>query len=293
MNKVAIIGAGEMGLAIGKMVAASGYKVEFWDRDPRKNFGTKRLDETVSGADFVFICVPSWGIREALISVSPHISKKTIVVSLTKGVDANAGKFSDELMRDILVSGQPIAVLGGAMIAEEINQGQSVCGVLGSNDERVFAEVSKLFAKSTCRLEFTKDIHGVSVAGVMKNIYALGLGIADGLNLSPEAKEKLIMQAMKEMILATSIFGGETATVEGRAGREDLLKTGQSEHSRNHEVGVKIATNGETQLKSEGTVSLPIIFSMLGSRAKDFPLLNMLYEMVAKNSDPHLIQKFI
>jgi glycerol-3-phosphate dehydrogenase (NAD(P)+) len=92
---------------------------------------------------------------------------------------------------------------------------------------------------------------------VLKNIYAVALGVADGLGLSENEKGWIAAVAIKEMEDVAAFLKADPAVVLGAGGVGDLIATGYSEYSRNHGIGAEIARTGICKLQGEGIASLP------------------------------------
>jgi glycerol-3-phosphate dehydrogenase (NAD(P)+) len=283
------MGAGKIGKAIAKILRKGGSRadaslppkevgVEFWDKDPAKVLNQKPLKESAKKADIVFLCVPSWRLREAISFVLPHVGKHAVFVSLSKGIEEKTLKTPAEILAEVLAKNQLFAVLGGPMIAEEILQGLLTTGVVGTLRKETFEKIAAAFQDSNFRLVHSEDFIGVSWCGILKNIYAISFGIADGMNLGGNFKGRLFAAAVEEMLGLAPILGYCKETVLGNAGIGDLAATAFSPYSRNRQVGEDLALRktGKRCPESEGVVSLPLLISLLGNKAAAFPLLGVL-----------------
>lgn len=269
MAQVVIIGAGEIGKALGKVIEKNA-QVFLWDKNPERVEGQKPLEEIIPQADFLFLCVPSWAVLPALEEVKKHLTEKTTIISLTKGL-VEGGK----TMADVHEGG----ILGGPLLAEELMKGEAGYGVLGARRE-IFDKTAPLFADTDITLEYSEDRQGVALAGVLKNVYALALGMAEGLDLGDNTLGHLATQALKEMREITEILGGEKETILGNAGLADFIATSFSHYSANRETGEKIVKGEVGNLKSEGLVSLPILLKILEGKTDQFPLLQALKNII-------------
>ena len=289
MQKIAIIGAGEIGKALGFVFEKNaGFLVEYWDKDASKMPVKKEISDIVSGADFLFLCVPSWAVRDVLEKSLDFLKEDTLVVCLSKGIEKTSKKTMNEVLKELLPKKQNFIILGGPMIAEEIVAGSFSAGVAASEKEEDFEKLKPLFKNSNIKLEYSKDVYGVALCGVLKNIYALLLGMADGLKATDNRKGYLTAKAINEMASIVKILGGKKETAFSIAGLGDLIATGFSECSHNWCTGCKIA-KGNKDAASEGTNSLSVILNILKDRAKEFLILKTLDKIVNKKEDPSLI----
>jgi glycerol-3-phosphate dehydrogenase (NAD(P)+) len=273
LSRVAIVGAGELGKAVGVVVKRGNVAVDLWDADPSVVPGQRPLEEIIPQADAVFFCVPSWAMRAAVTGVLPQLRPDAVVVSFAKGIEKDSFQTMAEMVPTLFPPTQPFAVVGGPMLAAEIVGGKAAIGVFASKDEQVLRLIKALFSGEHFCVETTGDLASVSLAGVLKNIYAVALGIADGLELSGNEKGWITARAIGEMCAIAEALHADPGIILGTAGVGDLIATGYSVHSRNRETGIEIVTTGKCSVRGEGLNSLPFLFQRLGKeKATSFPL---------------------
>ena len=246
------------------------------------------LERVIREAKFIFLCVPSKAVRSAAISILPYLLSKAIVIVLAKGIEVESELFMDEVLIKTLPSGQPFALLGGPMLAAELATDMSTTGVVGSRDEHCLRALRELFLETTLHLETNLDLRGVALAGTLKNIYAMVLGIAHALAWGENQKGWLVAQSIFEMAFITKQMGGLPQTVYGVAGLGDLVATGFSPYSRNRKVGISHVED-QTPLRGESTNALPIIISKIGLSIDSLPLLRALRDVVMEKSSPRAV----
>ncbi len=289
---IAIIGAGELGRAVEKLLAENGTEVRLWDADPAKipAGGPFVEKDVLGGVEGVLLCVPSGAVRGALAAALPLLLTDAFIVAFAKGLEKGSGKTTSELLDELAghgmgagangtAAGRPHAVCGGPMLAEEILKGGRALGVFASRDGAVRDRLKELFTSPAFRVELSDDPPSIAWAGVLKNIYAVALGITDGLGGSGNEKGWIAARALREMSEVGAVLGADPAVIAGAAGAGDFLATGYSPYSRNREVGALVARDGKCPLASEGIASLPPLMARLGAKAPDFPLLNLVKEV--------------
>ena len=283
-SQVLIIGAGEIGRSLGKIIGGKGLAVSYWDKNPQvlTDLGLEpaNLPDLVPAADVIFICVPSWAVREAVVFVNSYLKKSTLIVSLPKGMEDRTRKLMNELYKNLLPKNQPLALLGGMLLADEIREGQFGLGVAAAKNQPWRETVAQLFAGTNIVIEKTDDLVGVAAAGVLKNIYALALGISYGLGLGENARGYLIVRSLEEMKKIIKLLGGGSEAALSSAGLGDLVATGLSPSSKNHEAGNDLVKAGGPTIKSEGLASLPSLVARLGDKYDNFPILRALAQIV-------------
>lgn len=279
VDKVTIIGAGEIGQAIGKILKTKA-QIDFWDKDPKKVKNQKTLADAVKNANFLFFCVNAGNIREAATSAKPYINKKTIIVSLAKGLEEKTWHPAAQILSELLPDNR-LAALGGPMLAEELKKGLPGFGLVGTKDTKTFKELSKLFSNTKITIWYADDINGIALAGVLKNIYAIALGIAQGLSWGDNQKGTLVAAAVMEMNLILRSFGAKPELAFSFAGLGDLVATGSSPNSLNREVGIYLGKGKSIKKPSEGYRALPGIIKLLKG-TKNLPILNALEKIILK-----------
>ncbi|MFA5736923.1 MAG: NAD(P)-dependent oxidoreductase [Candidatus Paceibacterota bacterium] len=278
MAKVTIIGVGEIGRAIGKILSSAGHQITYWDKNENLVFDMGEqclsLPEALRQTETVFFCVPSWSLSEALAFAVPYFSKSTIAVSVSKGINENNKMFVDEILKKSLPSGVPAVMLSGAMIAEELMSGQGGVAVAASSSKKANNQVKNLFAETSINVTPINDIHGAAVAGVLKNIYALALGVASGLGWGCNEKGLLMAEAIGEMSKLIVWLGGQKKTLFETAILADFFATVSSGDSSNRQTGIDLAKYNSVLTKSESAVSLPLLIKIIGQkRVKKLPIL--------------------
>ncbi|MEI6494883.1 MAG: hypothetical protein WCO03_02360 [bacterium] len=284
--KVAIIGAGEIGQAIGGVIRKNCSNVEFWDVDSSKVEGQRMIMEVINGVNILFLCVPSWGMRKAVQDIYPHLSQDTIVVSLAKGMEEETHKTMEELLLELLPGGQKFALLGGPMIAEEISKDLRGYAEIATSNYEVYEKISALFVDTNITASYSDDVKGVALAGILKNIFTLAVGLEEYYDFGVNARGWLVSQCVSETEKAIVKLGGKTETAHGLAGLGDFLATAFSKYSRNRQAIEGLASTGEIKLRSEGTVSLESLIYRLGGEVSGYPVLHTLGTVLLDQAKP-------
>ncbi len=286
-NRILIVGAGEIGSALsGVLKKNKNNHISIWDIDPKRCFPKSSLEKMASSADFLFLCIPSHAIDTCIDRVKSFVGKRTFVISLTKGIERKKGILTSELLvKDF--GKERIALLAGPMLAEELRKGLETQACLATNN-KAFGRIASLFAGTLLSLKQSDDIHGASACGVLKNIYSLGLGIADGLKMGSNARGILLLQATREMQTLIPMFKGKRTTVLTLAGLGDLEATSSSEFSKNHVTGSMIARGKRITHFSEGALSLPLVAKRIGGNK--LPLfMKAISSVVLDKKNPHKV----
>jgi len=263
---VSFIGAGEIGAALANLVSRSGAHIEQWDADASKVPGQKPLEEVVRQADILFLCVPSWILRLAIKPILPFLSRKTICVFVSKGIEVNSHLFIDGLARTALPKGQPFVLLSGPMLAEELVDGHGGATCVATKSAADFKKMAHIFSCDDLHLTHAPNVKSVAVAGVLKNVYAIVLGIAAGLNWGDNRKGWLITESVQEMIVIMKSLKADPSYVLSQAGLGDFIATGMSKYSSNQTLGRELVEKSHCERKSEGCEALPSLIKLLGPK---------------------------
>jgi len=272
---VGIVGAGRIGNALARAARTGGHEVRVWDKDEKKLKKKRTLQETISGADVVFLCVPSGALRSVLKSLGGILDEKAVLVSLSKGIERRTLKIPAQILEEFS-RGSGYAILGGPMLAEELNAGEGGIGVLGCKNRRIFSAVGDLLRDGGVKLIYARDPYSVSLAGVLKNIYSLPFGIAGALSWGGNRKGWMLVQSVKEMSEVARLLGGNANVVSGPAGLGDLSACILSSHSHNRRAGEQLVRRGRFPENAEGVVSAPSLFKVLEKDVEGLPVLSSL-----------------
>lgn len=255
---ISVVGAGNFGTVIANIIAQNGYSVGLWSRReevvdsinqqhvnqrylPNVNLDEKvtaflDLATCVENSNLVFFAIPSKAARSVAKQLAPLLNKEAVVVSTTKGIEAETFKFVSQILTEEL-DVKAVAALSGPNIAKEMAQGEFTGTVLACEDEDIGHDVAEIVHSSFFRVYTNTDIYGVEMAGALKNMYAIMIGFIDALGLGNNTKTLLITRALAEMSRFAVALGANPLTFIGLAGIGDLLVTCISPDSRNYRVG--------------------------------------------------------
>jgi len=297
--KVAVIGAGSWGTTVATLAAANTSTV-LWARRPalaeemrvtRRNpdylssftlpeglLITADLAEAVADADVVVMGVPSHGFREVAAQIAAYIRPWVPVVSLSKGLERSSLKRMSEVISDE-IPGHPVAVLTGPNLALEIMSGQPAAAVVAIADVVIAAELQRIFTRPSLRVYTNPDVVGCEVSGVVKNVIAIGSGMAAGMGFGDNTRATLITRGLAEMTRLGLAMGSDGLTFAGLAGMGDLIATCSSTQSRNNTVGRRLGegesiadiTESMTQV-AEGVKSSPAVLDLARRYSVEMPI---------------------
>lgn len=306
---IQIVGAGSWGLALARVVALNGHRVRLWCREedgPEQLRAARtspvylpgvKLPESIEivrdddpSVDIAVFAVPSHIMRAA---VGAHkFSEKTIRVSVAKGIENGTLKRMSEVIHE--VSGtKRIVVLSGPSHAEEVGH-DLPCSVCAAGEDLALAEtVQEAFMSPTFRVYTTPDVVGVELGGSLKNVIAIAAGVCDGLKLGDNARSALITRGLAEMSRLGVAMGADPLTFAGLSGMGDLITTCTSTHSRNHNVGARIAQGmtpeqavAASPMVAEGVRTAKSVHALRAKYSVEMPISEQVYRVLFEGLNP-------
>jgi glycerol-3-phosphate dehydrogenase (NAD(P)+) len=291
-KRIVIVGQGPAGKAIHYLLKGTKNRIsiECWDIDIRVCPNRKPLTDIIPTADIMFLCIPSWAIRVAAKDLGHLIQKQTRVVSVSKGLDRTSEKTIGELLKEVFPSNKNIALLSGPMLATELAEGKPGAAVIASPSKSVREDIRDIFIGTDLKISMSDDVQGVALCGILKNVYSIGLGIAQALHPGDNFRGMFAQETIEEMTKIVKKLGGKKETVYSYAGVGDLIATGFSKHSKNHTYGkTLVETGAKPAFDSEGSVSVGPLGKKLGDSKNDYPIFKIIHDIVLKKKKPSSI----
>ncbi len=310
MKKIIFIGAGAIATAMGNVLAKkSGLDVTLLTIEEdvaqgingnsmnQKYFPGILLEKSLhASTDFsilsekaiVFIAIPSVVIVDFMENQEIH--PESILVNLAKGF-GNEGQTIVECLAKRLSN--PVCTMKGPSFAREIINNQPTAFTVGTAGQQPYDELEKVFQDTTIYLDFSNDLRGVEMLSILKNIYAIVVGVVDAQFESPNLKFMVFTKAFKEMRSLLLLFGGQKKTLYNYCGIGDFALTALNDLSRNRTLGLLIGKGFFTDYISEkvvleGRIATNIFYEELKNMNIDtteYPILNELYQVFNKDYD--------
>jgi glycerol-3-phosphate dehydrogenase (NAD(P)+) len=200
---------------------------------------TTDFAEAANCADVVVMAVPSHGFRGVLTELAKELRPWVPVVSLVKGLEQGTNMRMSQIVEEVL-PGHPAGILAGPNIAREVAEGYAAAAVLAMPDQHLATRLAALFRTRRFRVYTTDDVIGVEVAGALKNVFAIAVGMGYSMGIGENTRALIIARALNEMTKLGVALGGKAETFPGLAGLGDLIVTCTSQRSRNRHVGEQL-----------------------------------------------------
>lgn len=280
VQKIAVLGAGSWGTTFAKVMADSvttgsaPVEISLWARRaevaeeittrhtnstylgeivlPEVITATSSLTDAVQGADVVVLAVPAQHLRSHLAQLADVLAPHAVLVSLIKGLERGTDmRMSQVITAELGLDPSRIAVVSGPNLAMEIARGEPTASVVACEDEQTAERIVDVCSNSYFRPYTNTDVVGVEIAGIVKNVIALAVGICDGQNLGDNSKASVITRGLAETTRLATVLGGRLETFSGLAGLGDLVATCASPLSRNRSAGRLLGEGLSTEQVTE------------------------------------------
>ncbi len=207
------------------------------------------LKPALMEAEVVVLACPSQRLRALAEEIRPALDsawRVKMFVSLCKGLEQETLLRPSQVLAEVL-PGRAHGVLSGPTNAGEVARGLPSAVVFAAEaEEETLVQVQEALSSKMLRTYRSNDVAGVELGGILKNIYAIGAGICDGLQLGSNAKAALLTRSMHEMVRLGTAAGGKAETFYGLSGVGDLIATAHGDWSRNRRFGELLAREKET-----------------------------------------------
>ncbi len=259
--RVAVIGAGSWGTALGIVASRAGHDVRLWSRNalvvnsinnehtnseyltgvliPGNADATTKLDDAITGAELIILAAPSHATRGIVQNMAPFIKGSPIIVSATKGIDIETGQRISEIVQDVLGNTRFVC-LSGPSFAKEVVEGHPTAIVAAGLDDDANRLVQAQLSFENLRIYTNNDVVGTELSGSVKNVMAIAAGMVAGLGFGTNSIAALITRGLAEMTRLALRQGAQTETLMGLAGLGDLVLTCTGSLSRNRFVGEEL-----------------------------------------------------
>jgi len=315
---IAVMGSGSWGTAFAQILAdnSQNHTVRIWGRNPdviseinafhinskfhpglmlpEKITATTNPAVALTGADVVILAVPAQTLRENLKSWGNLIPKNAIVVSLLKGFERGThARISEVISQELAIDESQIAVVTGPNLAGEIIKREPAAVVIACAKEENAVELQDAIATAYFRPYTSVDVIGCEVAGTIKNVMALAVGMASGLGMGDNTKATVITRGLAETTRLGVALGADPMTFAGLAGMGDLVATCSSPLSRNRSFGERLGrglglsqAQSETKTTAEGVSSAAAVLDLAREYGIDMPIVEAVVDVVANGMPP-------
>ena len=308
---ITMLGSGAWGTALANLLCDNGHRVTLWSRteekaaamretrkNPRLQGVTLHPALEISGSldpvresEMVVFATPSFAIAETARKVRDLLRPDAILVSVTKGIEAETGCRMTEILRR--ETGRIAVALSGPSHAEEVSRYLPTGCVAACEQVELAETVQDVFMNDDFRVYASCDAVGVELSAAMKNVIALCAGISDGLGLGDNSKALLVTRGLTELARLGISLGGRMETFSGLAGVGDMIVTCTSMHSRNRRAGILIGRGIAVQQAMEqvgavveGYYAARSAYELSRRAGVDMPICREAYAVLYEHKSP-------
>lgn len=234
-------------------------------------------------ADIILLVIPS----KAIVPFSNQIATYTkgrnpLVINLAKGM-SDDGAFITEK-----IPFEKTASMKGPSFAIEVLNGIPTAFTFGGTREDYKRFKSEALKDTSLYLDYTSDVRAVELMSILKNMYAIGIGLVSGRYNSPNVDFMIYTKCVDEMRKLLEIFECNPEVIFKYCGIGDLGLTGLNDLSRNRTLGMLIGKgftyeqNGSSITVVEGHRTIKLIGELTREKGleEDFPIIQALYKLM-------------
>ena len=303
--KILVAGSGGWGTALALLLHKNGHEVTLWSYCAEES---ERLTQTLENPflpgvalpqelcftsdaaqaqdkNMIVFATPSFAVRATAKTFAPYLPDDAVLVSVTKGIEADTGLRMSELVAQ--ETGRPVVALSGPSHAEEVSRGIPTGVVAACADKQLAERVQSAFMCERLRVYTCPDVVGVELGAAHKNVIALCAGVCDGMGYGDNTKALLMTRGLAEVARLGMALGASRETFAGLAGVGDLIVTCTSMHSRNRRAGILIGKGMDAQqaMKEigavvEGYYATEAGYMLAKKTGIEMPITTAMYELL-------------
>jgi glycerol-3-phosphate dehydrogenase (NAD(P)+) len=268
MSKVSVFGAGAWGSTLAQVLCDAGNEVVLWGRKedvvneintkhtnvkytgqnvlPSEIRATTNLEDAFAFSNTYVLAIPSQELRSTLQLWKQHFSDDCLIVSTLKGIEVSTQMRMTEVLEDV-IGKHRVALITGPNLADELILRQPAGAVAAATNQSTSEEVRALFRTPYYRVYTSVDLLGCEMAGAIKNVIALAVGISIGMGYGENTQAMLITRGLNEVARLCAAHGADPLSAAGLAGMGDLVATCGSPLSRNRTFGELLGSTGSME----------------------------------------------
>jgi glycerol-3-phosphate dehydrogenase (NAD(P)+) len=312
MKKILVIGAGSWGTALANTLAYNNKNVFLWTEKQKisdqinktkinkKYFKKILLHKNITSIfgkidpklySFIFYVLPAKAFDKFLKNYLINNQVINFIIC-SKGL-GEKGEFVSDLAKENLRI-KNLFILSGPSFADEVILNKPTA--LSLAGKKHHETIGILFQSSNLRLYYSSHIKTLEFLGILKNIYALGAGIIDALNLGENAKASYLTRCLYEIKSTLKIKKLDQEQLFSLGGVGDLFLTSNSSKSRNYNFGYRLIKNklkNSEKITIEGLNSIHVINKNKDIDFNQLPILKTIFNIIKGKNPQTEIEKLL
>jgi len=314
MRKVTVFGAGAWGSTMAQVLSDAGNDVLLWGRSeeviaeinsahtnkkylvkhvlPATISATTDLAKAFQSSQIYVLAIPAQQLRTTLQEWKPYFSSESIIVSTLKGIEISSQMRMTEVIEDVL-GPHKIALITGPNLADELVLRQPAGAVAAAPSIELAESIRDLFRTPYYRVYTSIDVMGCELAGAIKSVIALAVGISIGMGYGENTQAMLITRGLNEVARLCAAHGSDPLSAAGLAGMGDLVASCGSPLSRNRTFGEAIGRTGsmaearqQVAKTVEGVASAGAVVEIAHRVGVEVPVIEAVAEIVSEQLTP-------
>ena len=309
MSKVVVLGAGQWGTTMAQVLCDAGNHVLMWGRSQElvdevneKHTNSKYLDDSVlpvglkattslneafEYSNIYVLAVPAQTLRENLTAWKSMVQPNALFVSTLKGIEVSSMSRMTEIISEVLET-QNIAIITGPNLANELILRQPAGAVAAAPTIAIAEKVQQLFTTPYYRVYTSVDVLGCELAGAIKSVIALAVGISIGMGYGENTQAMLITRGLNEVARLCAAHNADPLSAAGLAGMGDLVASCGSALSRNRTFGEVLGKSGSMEIARtqvaktvEGVASSSAVLEIAHRVGIEVPVIEAVADVVS------------
>lgn len=315
-SKIAIVGSGSWATALAKIFTDAQNHVHWYVRGEEEANSIRRngrnpnylssvkfrsssitvstdINSVIGACDWIVLAIPSAFLEASLKQLTVSINEKRIISGIKGIVPESKYIVGEHLNKYYNLPLEQFLVIAGPSHAEEIALERLSYLTLACSKKSSAEQLKKWMLTKYVRIKTSNDVLGIEYAATLKNIYALAVGIAFGLNYGDNFQSVLVSNAIREMKRFLKKISASSRNINQSAYLGDQLVTAYSPLSRNRRFGNLIGRGAsiksaqlEMKMIAEGYYACLSVYELSQKHDITTPILDAVTLILYRQKNP-------
>jgi glycerol-3-phosphate dehydrogenase (NAD(P)+) len=253
---------------------------------------TSSLKEAFEYSNIYVLAVPAQTLRENLNNWKPMFEPNALIISTLKGIEVSTMSRMTEIISEVLET-QNVAIITGPNLANELVLRQPAGAVAAAPTIAIAEKVQQLFTTPYYRVYTSVDVLGCELAGAIKSVIALAVGMSIGMGYGENTQAMLITRGLNEVARLCAAHNADPLSAAGLAGMGDLVASCGSALSRNRTFGEVLGKSGSMDVARttvaktvEGVASSSAVLEISHRVGIEVPVIEAVADVVSGSLTP-------